>query len=130
MSYLPTQPDLREERQQSLDDRRRRRIARMIGGGTAAAVALLVGFGAWNHATTRAETVAVLDAQKSAVPVVRTMTAQVETGLRVEVGTRSYGRCPAILKRTAFTMVPRPAAAPSSPAPPAPRLVTDAAAQY
>ena len=70
MNYLPAEPMVHEY----ADERQRRRIARMIGLGAIAAVALLVGFGAWSQSSRNADTVAVLEARKNAVPNVRTMT--------------------------------------------------------
>jgi RND family efflux transporter MFP subunit len=58
------------------DERRRLRIARMLGLGAIAAVALLVGFGAWSQSSRSADTMAVLEARKNAVPNVRTMTVE------------------------------------------------------
>ena len=70
MNYLPAEPMVHEY----ADERQRRRIARTIGFGAIAAVALLVGFGVWSHSSRSADTVAVLEARKNAVPNVRTMT--------------------------------------------------------
>ena len=70
MNYLPAEPMVHEY----ADERQRRRIARTIGLGAIAAVALLVGFGAWSQSSRNADTVAVLEARKNAVPNVRTMT--------------------------------------------------------
>jgi RND family efflux transporter MFP subunit len=56
------------------DERQRLRIARMVGLGAIAGVALLVGFGTWSQSSRSADTVAVLEARKNAVPNVRTMT--------------------------------------------------------
>jgi RND family efflux transporter MFP subunit len=70
MNYLPAEPMVHEY----ADERQRRRIARTIGLGAIAAVALLVGFGVWSHSSRSADTVAVLEARKNAVPNVRTMT--------------------------------------------------------
>jgi RND family efflux transporter MFP subunit len=70
MNYLPAEPMVHEY----VDERQRRRIARTIGLGAIAAVALLVGFGAWSQSSRNADTVAVLEARKNAVPNVRTMT--------------------------------------------------------
>ena len=82
MTYLPSESDVREAPRQTVDDRGRRRLARMLGLGAVATVAGLVGLGAWSHAEQRAETVAVLEAQRNAVPDVRTMLVTAETGPR------------------------------------------------
>ena len=74
MNYLPAEPMVHEYKGRKADERQRLRIARMIGLGAIAAVALLVGFGAWSQSSRNADTVAVLDARKNAVPSVRTMT--------------------------------------------------------
>ena len=74
MNYLPAEPMVHEYKGRKADERQRLRIARMIGLGAIAAVALLVGFGAWSQSSRSADTVAVLEARKNAVPNVRTMT--------------------------------------------------------
>ena len=74
MNYLPAEPMVHEYKGRKADERQRLRIARMIGLGAIAAVALLVGFGAWSQSNRSADTVAVLEARKNAVPNVRTMT--------------------------------------------------------
>jgi RND family efflux transporter MFP subunit len=53
-------------------EQRRRRIARLLGLGALVGVGGLVGVGAWSHAAQRAGTIATLEAQHAAVPVVRT----------------------------------------------------------
>jgi RND family efflux transporter MFP subunit len=57
-------------------ERRRRRIARFLGTGALLVVGGLVGIGTWSHAAQRAATIAALEAQRAAVPVVRTATVQ------------------------------------------------------
>ena len=79
---MATEPVARQRRGEHLGDRRRRRIARLLGGGAVLTLALLVGVGAWSHASRRAETIAELAAQSNAVPIVHTMTAHAETGPR------------------------------------------------
>jgi len=74
MNYLPADPMVHEYKGRKADERQRLRIARMIGLGAIAAVALLVGFGAWSQSSRNADTVAVLEARKNAVPNVRIMT--------------------------------------------------------
>jgi RND family efflux transporter MFP subunit len=74
MNYLPAEPMVHEYKGRKADERQRLQIARMIGLGAIAAVALLVGFGAWSQSSRNADTVAVLEARKNAVPNVRTMT--------------------------------------------------------
>jgi RND family efflux transporter MFP subunit len=74
MNYLPAEPMVHEYKGRKADERQRLRIARMIGLGAIAAVALLVGFGTWSQSSRNADTVAVLEARKNAVPNVRTMT--------------------------------------------------------
>jgi RND family efflux transporter MFP subunit len=74
MNYVPAEPMVHEYKGRKADERQRLRIARMIGLGAIAAVALLVGFGAWSQSSRSADTVAVLEARKNAVPNVRTMT--------------------------------------------------------
>ncbi|WP_051335356.1 efflux RND transporter periplasmic adaptor subunit [Methylocapsa acidiphila] len=58
------------------DSQQRRRVARALGISTGAALAALIGFGAWNYASRQAETLAVLNASKNAVPHVNVMIAQ------------------------------------------------------
>jgi RND family efflux transporter MFP subunit len=83
MTYLPTEPAIREDEQQTLaDSRRRRRIARLLGGGALLTLALVLGVGAWGHASRRAATLAELAAQSNALPIVHTMTAKAESGPR------------------------------------------------
>jgi RND family efflux transporter MFP subunit len=53
-------------------EQRRRRTARLLGLGALAGIGGLVGVGAWSHAAQRAATIATLEAQREAVPVVRT----------------------------------------------------------
>jgi RND family efflux transporter MFP subunit len=55
---------------------RRRRTARSLGIGALAVLGSLIGIGAWSHAAQRAATLATLDAQHAAVPVVRTVAVQ------------------------------------------------------
>jgi RND family efflux transporter MFP subunit len=83
MTYMPTEPELREDKQDKPDESRRRRIAWLLGVGAVTVLALLVGAGAWSQSSRRAETLSVLAAQHDAVPLVRTMTAEAETGPRV-----------------------------------------------
>ena len=73
MNYVPAEPMVHEYKGRKSDERQRLRIARMIGLGAIAAVALLVGFGTWSQSSRSADTVAVLEARKNAVPNVRTM---------------------------------------------------------
>ena len=54
-------------------ERRRRRTAKLLGIGALAVLAVLIGVGAWSHAAQRTATIATLNAQNSAVPVVRTV---------------------------------------------------------
>jgi RND family efflux transporter MFP subunit len=82
MTYMPTEPELREDKQDKRDESRRRRIAWLLGVGTVSVLALLVGVGAWSHSSQKAETVAVLTARRDAVPLVRTLTVKAETGPR------------------------------------------------
>ncbi len=63
-------------------ERRRRRAARLLGLGAILAVAAMIGLGAWGHAERASDAVAALQAQKSAVPVVRVMEAKAVTGPR------------------------------------------------
>lgn len=79
MTYLPTEPDIREDKRQSTDDRRRRWIAGLLGVGAVAGLALVVGIGAWGHMSRQAAAAAVLNAQRNTVPTVRTMIAKAET---------------------------------------------------
>jgi RND family efflux transporter MFP subunit len=79
MNDMPRPAELRPHdtpAQQPVDpgrDRGRRRTGRLIGLAGAAGLALLVGMGAWGHAARRAASMATLNAQCEAVPVVRTM---------------------------------------------------------
>jgi RND family efflux transporter MFP subunit len=83
MTYMPTEPELREDKQDKPDEHHRRRIASLLGAGAVFILALLVGVGAWSQSSRRAETVAVLAAQRDAVPLVRTMTAAAVTEPRI-----------------------------------------------
>jgi RND family efflux transporter MFP subunit len=83
MTYMPSKPETREDRQDKPDDSRRRRITWLLGAGAVGVLALLVGFGTWSQASRRAEARTVLEAQHDAVPLVRTMTAVAETAPRV-----------------------------------------------
>jgi RND family efflux transporter MFP subunit len=83
MTYMPTEPELREDKQDMRDESRRRRVAWLLGVVAVTVLVLLVGVGAWSQSSRRAETVAVLIAQHDAVPLVRTLTAKTETGPRV-----------------------------------------------
>jgi RND family efflux transporter MFP subunit len=56
-------------------ERRRRRSATWLGLGTLAVLGGLIAAGAWSHAAERAASIATLEAQRSAVPVVRTAAA-------------------------------------------------------
>jgi RND family efflux transporter MFP subunit len=58
-------------------ERRRRRLARLLGLGAVAGLGGLIGVGSWSHAAQRAASVATLQAQQQAVPVVRTAAVQV-----------------------------------------------------
>ena len=51
MTYMPTEPELRDDKQDKPDERRRRRIARLLGAGAVSILALLVGVGAWSQLT-------------------------------------------------------------------------------
>lgn len=57
-------------------ERRRRRLAGILGVGALAALGGLIGIGTWSHAAQRAASVATLQAQREAVPVVRTVAVQ------------------------------------------------------
>jgi RND family efflux transporter MFP subunit len=57
-------------------ERRRRRLARLLGVGAVAVLGGLIGVGTWSHAAQRAASVATLQAQHEAVPVVRTVVVQ------------------------------------------------------
>jgi RND family efflux transporter MFP subunit len=57
-------------------ERRRRRTGRLLVIGALVVVAGLIGAGAWSHAAQRAAAVATLDAQRAALPVVRTAAVQ------------------------------------------------------
>jgi multidrug efflux pump subunit AcrA (membrane-fusion protein) len=83
MTYMPTEPELREDKHDKPDEHRRRRIASLLAAGAVSILALLVGVGAWNQSSRRAETLAVLAAQRDAVPLVRTMTAAAVTEPRI-----------------------------------------------
>jgi RND family efflux transporter MFP subunit len=76
MNYVPAEPMVHEYKGRKSDERQRLRIARMVGLGAIAGVALLVGFGTWSQSSRSADTVAVLEARKNAVPNVRTMIVQ------------------------------------------------------
>jgi RND family efflux transporter MFP subunit len=60
-------------------ERRRRRLARLLGVGAVAVLAGLIGVGTWSHAAQRAASVATLQAQHEAIPVVRTSAVQAIT---------------------------------------------------
>jgi RND family efflux transporter MFP subunit len=57
-------------------ERHRRRLARLLGVGAVAVLGSLIGVGTWSHAAQRAGSVATLQAQHEAVPVVRTVAVQ------------------------------------------------------
>ena len=83
MTYMPKEPELRDDKQDRPDERRRRRVASLLGAGAVSLLALLVGAGAWSQSSRRADTLALLAAQRDAVPLVRTMTAKAETEPRI-----------------------------------------------
>jgi RND family efflux transporter MFP subunit len=58
---------------------RRRRLARLLGVGAVAVLGGLIGVGTWSHAAQRAASVATLQAQHEAIPVVRTSAVQAIT---------------------------------------------------
>jgi RND family efflux transporter MFP subunit len=60
-------------------ERRRHRLARLLGVGAVAALGGLIGIGTWSHAAQRTASVATLQAQHDAVPVVRTAAVQAIT---------------------------------------------------
>src|ERR1700722_19074879 len=60
-------------------ERRRRRLARLLGVGAVAVLGGLIGVGTWSHAAQRAASVATLQAQHEAIPVVRTSAVQAIT---------------------------------------------------
>ncbi len=62
---------------------RRRRAARLLGVGAVLVMAAMIGVGAWGHFERAADASAALEAQRSAVPVVRVMDAKAETGPRI-----------------------------------------------
>jgi RND family efflux transporter MFP subunit len=67
-------------------ERRRRRTARLLAVGTFVVVGGLIGIGAWSHAAERAAAVATLNAQRAAVPVVRTAVVRaVDTPWRIDL---------------------------------------------
>ncbi len=78
MNYIPSpqqEAGQREPEQETpLDprlERWRRRTARLLGLGAVVMLGGLVAVGAWGHAARRAETIATLEAERAAVPVVR-----------------------------------------------------------
>jgi multidrug efflux pump subunit AcrA (membrane-fusion protein) len=82
MNYSPMEPVVPKEMRQKSDERQRQRIARIIGPAAVAAIALLIGFGTWSQSSRSADAVPVLEAQKNAVLIVRTMTVQENTSPR------------------------------------------------
>jgi RND family efflux transporter MFP subunit len=67
-------------------ERHRRRTAHLIGVGVLVVAGGLIGVGAWSHAAERAAAVATLNAQRAAVPVVRTTAVQaVDTPRRIDL---------------------------------------------
>jgi RND family efflux transporter MFP subunit len=82
MNYQAMEPVVPKEMRQKPDERQRQRIARLIGLVAITTVALLVGFGAWSQWSRSADTVAVLEARKNAVPNVRTMIVHEDKGPR------------------------------------------------
>src|SRR5277367_4447706 len=79
MTYMPVEPELRDDKQDRPDERRRWRTTGLLGVGAVSILALLVGAGAWTRSIRQAEALAVLTTQHDAVPLVRTMTAKTET---------------------------------------------------
>jgi RND family efflux transporter MFP subunit len=82
MTYMPIEPEVREDKQEKPDESRHRRTGWLLGASAVTVLALLVGVGAWSQSSRKAETVAALEAQHDAVPLVRTITAKAETGPR------------------------------------------------
>jgi RND family efflux transporter MFP subunit len=86
VAFPPEAPERApEERQSRIDpdvERRRRRLAWTFSLGALLVVAGLVGVGAYGHAEQEAATIATLNAQRTAVPVVRTMAVKVNDAPR------------------------------------------------
>ena len=75
--------EARESRPEDpLRERRRRRTARLLGLGALLVLAGMVGYGAWGHVERAADAASALQAQTSAVPLVRVMPAKAVTGAR------------------------------------------------
>jgi RND family efflux transporter MFP subunit len=82
MTYMPTEPELREDKQDRPNESRRRRFARLLGGAAVMLLALLVGVGVRSQANLRAEARSVQEARTDAVPLVRTLSVAAEAGPR------------------------------------------------
>jgi RND family efflux transporter MFP subunit len=79
---VPHDPDQATPVADPHQEHRRRRLARLLGVGAVAALGGLIGIGTWSHAAQRTASVATLQAQHDAVPVVRTAAVQAVTAPR------------------------------------------------
>lgn len=79
MNYQPDDRLLRDYQKPKPDEKQRRRLARAIAVFVVLVLAVLVGYGTWNEFKRGADANAILEAQKTVIPSVRTMIVQTES---------------------------------------------------
>ncbi|QBR71303.1 efflux RND transporter periplasmic adaptor subunit [Beijerinckiaceae bacterium] len=83
MNYQPDDRLLRDYQKPKPDEKQRRRLARVIAVFALLILAALVGYGIWNEFKRGADANAILEAQKTVIPSVRTMIVQTESQPRI-----------------------------------------------
>jgi RND family efflux transporter MFP subunit len=86
-------------------DRRRRRTARLAGIGALLAVGGLIAFGAWSHAALKTETIATLQAQRAAIPVVNiapVRTVQTPRGIDLPATLQAFNSATLFARATGY----------------------------